>query len=104
MLQIGIHDGDEGRTGREDAFDAGAGQTAPADPPQATHPRVFFREFLYGSGRAVGRIVIDKDHLPGDAGKHRIQFSGQGGDIVPFLEGWDNHGKFRGNGRCRPVS
>ena len=40
MLQIGIHHRDEGRAGRQHAFDAGAREAAASDAAEAAHARI----------------------------------------------------------------
>ena len=101
MLQVGIHHGDEGRAGRQDAFDAGAGQAAAADTAQAAHARIDCGDRLGGFGRAVGRIVVDEDRFPGDAVKRRVEPAHQFGHIVPLLEGRKDNGQLDPGTRLR---
>ena len=64
MLQIGVHDGDEGCGRGEHALDAGGREAAPADALQAAHARIALRHGAHRFGGAVARIVVDEDRLP----------------------------------------
>ena len=67
VLQVAVDDRDERRRGRQHAFDAGRAQPPSSDAPDAADARVALAERADVLGGAVGRIVIDKHDLPGDA-------------------------------------
>ncbi len=52
----------------EHPLDAGGGQAAPPDPPDATEPRIGRRDLADTGGGAVRAVVIDEDGFPGDPG------------------------------------
>jgi hypothetical protein len=64
VLEVAIHDRDVWRCTRQNAFDTGRGQTAPANALQASHIRVMTCERAHRIGGAVRRIVTDKYHFP----------------------------------------
>ncbi len=86
MLHVGIHHRDKACRRRQNAFDAGAGQSAPGYSTYATYARIAGRDFLRKRRCPVGRIIVDKDHLPRHAGKGRFDPIDQHRNIVAFLE------------------
>ena len=101
VLQIAVHDGDVFRLAGEDALQAGAGQAAPPDPAHAADAGIGRGDMLGHLGGAVGRIVVDDDELPVDAGKRGPQHVGQTRDVLPLVEG-RNHDAELGC-RARPF-
>jgi hypothetical protein len=100
VLQVGVEDRDERCRGCEHPLDAGRGQTAPADAPQATDPPVTGREFANPIGRVVGTVVVDEHDLPRQAGEGAVEPLDEAGHVVPLIEGGDDDGKIRrGSGR-----
>ena len=98
MLQIGVHDGDIRRGASQHAFDAGSGKTAPADPLQTAHPGITPREVSDVLGRAVTRVVIDKDHLPfgiREGCRHQGQ---QWLDVLALVQCRDNDAQYGRDG------
>ena len=93
VLQVGIHHGRIGRARCQNTFDAGAGESAPADPADAADAAVPPRQTAHHLRGPVGRIVIDEDHLPGDAGERCLQLVKQLGDVVALVEGGDDNRK-----------
>ena len=91
VLQVPVHDGDEGRGAGHGALDHRAGQAASAHPVQALDPRVLDGDGLDLGRGAVGRVVVDEDDFPDDVGQHRLQLGDQLGDIGPLVEGGDHH-------------
>ena len=73
VLQVAVDHRDELGARRQPAFDHRARQTNAIDPPDAADARVGFREPEGDIGRAVGRIVVDDDHLPGQTRESRLQ-------------------------------
>jgi hypothetical protein len=47
--------------------------------------------FVYQVGGSVGRVIVDKDHLPSDMCEARIQPMNQFTHIVSFIEGRYNN-------------
>ena len=95
MLQVGVDHRGAGRAGGQDALDAGAGQAAPPDPPDAADPAILPRQLAHDLPGAVGGIVVDEDDFPGDAGERRLQPPVQLGDVVALVEGGDDDRKLR---------
>ena len=95
VLQVGIDDRRVRRARRQNALDAGAGETAPPDPADAAHAAVLARQRPQHLPGAVGRIVVDKDRLERDAGQRLFQPPKQRDDIVPLVEGRDHDRKLR---------
>ncbi len=82
MLQVRVHDGDDGRSAREHALDAGARKTSPAYAMHATNAAVRPAERPRCLRRQVRRIIVDQDHFPLDAGKGVMQPPHDFGDVV----------------------
>ena len=93
MLQVGIDDGDIGCAAGENSFDAGGGKAAPADALETTHARVLFSEGADSLGRAVGRIVIDKDDFPRRSSERDCDPAYQFVDVVVLVESRHDNGK-----------
>jgi hypothetical protein len=93
VLKIRIHHSHDGRTRRQHALYAGAGKTAASDPAQTAHARVVKRKLLRPLGRAVRRVVVDKDGFPVDARECNIETPDLFGDVVAFLERRENDRK-----------
>ncbi len=66
VLEVGVDDCSTWRARSQNALDAGAGETAPPDPPDTAHPAILTREFAQHLPGAVGRIVVDKDGFERD--------------------------------------
>jgi len=95
MLQIRVdHRKVRGR-GREHPLDARRRQTAASDPRQASDAAVRRRMPAHGLSGAVGRVVIDEQHLPATLPKTQNQASDQLGDIVLFVECRHDYRQFR---------
>ena len=95
MLQVGVDHRGAGRAGGQNALDAGAGQAAPPDPPDAADAGILPRQAAHHVPGAVGGIVVDEDDFPGDAGERRLQPPEQRGDVVALVEGGDDDRKLR---------
>ena len=95
MLHIGIHDGDIRRGSCQGPFDAGRREAPPPDALKATHSPVAPADLADPLCRAVGRVVVDENHLPAHRLEHRIQQLDERLDIVPLVEGRNDHGQFR---------
>ena len=54
VLEVGIHDGEEGGRGGEHAFDAGRGEAAAADAMEDVEVVLGAAEALDGGGGAIG--------------------------------------------------
>ena len=76
MLQIGVDHRGTGRARGQDALDAGAGQAAPADPPDTADAGIRPRQAPHHLPGPVGGIVVDEDDFPGDAGERRPPAAG----------------------------
>src|SRR6202162_609379 len=103
MLQVGIDDGGARRARGKDALDAGAGQAASPDPPDATDPGIVARQRPHHLPGPVRRIVIDKDDFEGDARERGLQPPKQRGDVVALVKGWDDDRKLRQTSGLRRV-
>ena len=86
MLEVGVDDGDIGRGRSEHRFGAGGGQTTAAKPLHAAHTAITPGQFAHAVGRSVGRIVVDKNHLPAEPLKRGGEPRHQRLDIVTFIE------------------
>ena len=95
VLQVAVDDRDERRRGRQHAFDAGRAQPPSSDAPDAADARVALAERADVLGGAVGRIVIDKHDLPGDAAQGAVEAADQEIDIVAFVESGHDNAQFR---------
>jgi hypothetical protein len=65
VLQVGIDNGHVGCGAGEDAFYRCAGQATSPDTVQTPDPGQPLRQLSHSRCSAVGRVVIDEDHLPG---------------------------------------
>jgi hypothetical protein len=101
VLQVGVHDRNQLGRGREHALDARGREASAPDPLQAAHAVVAPSERAKQVGGAVGRIVVDEHHLPGDAWQRTIEPPHQFGDVLPLVEGWHDDREF-GTG-CRRL-
>ncbi len=101
MLQVGVDHGDIRRARRQNALDAGAGQSAAPDPPDTAHPAIVPRQRADHVPGAVGRIVVDEDDFPGHARERRLQPPVQLGDVVALVEGGNDDRKLRRNSALR---
>ena len=101
VLQVGVDHGGAGRAGGQNALDAGAGQAAPPDPPDAADAGILPRQAAHHVPGAVGGIVVDEDDFPGHAGERGLQPPEQRGDVVALVEGGDDDRKLR---RSRPPA
>jgi hypothetical protein len=90
MLKIGVHHSNKRCSAGQHALDAGARQAAPADTPQAAHPRKPPRKCLETLGCAIRRVVVDKNHLEGDALQRPLESAQQFLDVVDLVEGRDH--------------
>ena len=96
VLHIRVDHRDEGGVAGQHAFDAGRGKAAAADPLDAAHPRVL-GEASDRIGGAIGRIVVDEDHFPGNALERLFQGRDHRRHVGALVEGWDNDGQFAGH-------
>ena len=74
--------------------------TAPARPTRLTRrmqrsARIARRQGIGDVGGAVGRIVVDDDHFPGQAGERRLQPLEKHGNVGRFAVGRHDHGEGR---------
>ena len=90
MLQIAVDHRDEIGARRQPALDHGAGQTEAVDAPQAAQARIVGGDGEGDVGGAVGRIVVDDDHLPGQSGERRLQPFEQHRHVDRFAIGRDD--------------
>ena len=90
VLQVGVHHGEVGRIARQHALDAGPGKPAPAVAQEAAHAGIAAAKLAHGLGGAVGRVVVDEDRLPGDAGERAIELLDEPGDVLALVEGRDD--------------
>ena len=104
MLQVAVDHRRAGRAGGQHAFDAGAGQAAAADPPDAAHARIALRQRAHHVGGAVRRVVIDEDDLPGDAGQRNAEALHQHLDIAALVEGGNDDGQLQRSPRLQELS
>src|SRR6266446_4934582 len=73
VLKVTIHDRDIWRCTRQNAFNAGRSQTAPADTLDAAYVRMAPRKRAHSVGGAVRGIVVDKHHFPSYPSEHLPQ-------------------------------
>ena len=95
VLVVGVDDGEERCRRGEHAFEAGRRQAAPADALDAAHPRVGLGHGAQRDAGVVGRVVVDEDELPVDAGQGLGDGLLQGGDVAGLVEGRDDDGELR---------
>ena len=86
MLQVAIHHRQVGSTGGEHAFDAGTGQTVPADAAQAANVRARDGRIPHCVRHAIGGIVVDEDHFPADRLKRLLQQAEHRLDTRAFIQ------------------
>jgi hypothetical protein len=103
MLQVGVDHGGIRRARRQDALDAGAGQAAPPDPPDAADAGIVPRQRADHVPGTVGGIVVDENHFPDSTRKRRLQPPIQRGDVVALVEGGDDDRKLKRNSALRRV-
>ena len=101
MLQVGVDDRGKGRARCQNALDAGAGQAAPTDPPDAADAGILPRQAAHDIPGAVGGIVVDEDDFKGTAGERGLQPPKQRDDVVALVEGGDDDRKL---GQRRPPA
>ena len=95
VLQIAVDHRDEVGARRQPALDDRARQADAIDAPDAAQPRIARRQRKGDVGRAVGRIVVDDDHFPGQAGECRLQPLEKHGNVGRFAIGRHDHGEGR---------
>jgi hypothetical protein len=103
VLQVGIDDRGARRARCQNAFDTGPGQAAPVDPPDTADAGIAARQISHHIPGAIGRIIINEDDFPGDAGQRGLQLPQQRGDVVAFVEGGDDDRKLRQTGGLRRI-
>jgi len=86
MLQVGVHHRRIGRAGGENPLDAGPRQAAPPDAADTANAGVGVRDLAHGSPGAIGRIVVNEHHFPGDARERSLELAVELGDIVALIE------------------
>ena len=86
VLQVGIHDGEVRRLGRQHSLDAGPGQSAPAQPADATDMRVLRADLPRLRRGIVWKIVVDENDLPADVDKRAVEALDQDRDVGAFIE------------------
>jgi len=69
VLEIGVHDANQRRLAGKHAFETGTRQSAPADAAQTAYARIPRADVLDDAPRAIRGVVVDEDHLPGNAAK-----------------------------------
>ena len=87
MLKIAVDHRDEIGARSEPALDHRAGEAEPIDAAEAAQARIAPRDRVGDVGGAVGRIVVDDDHLPRQAGERRLQPLEQDRNIGRFAIG-----------------
>ena len=101
MLQVGVHHGDVARLAGEHALDAGAGKAAPPDAADAAHAPVRLADRARGRRGAVGRVVVDENDLPVDAGERARELLHQQRNVVALLERRNDDAQLRAPGASR---
>ncbi len=91
MLKIAVDDRDIFGAGRENALDHRAGEAQPIDPPDASHPGILGGQGEGDVGGAVGRIVVDDDHLPRVVAQNGLQPLKQLRNVRRFAIGRHDH-------------
>ena len=82
VLKIAVHDSNIRRSARQDAFDTGGREAAAAQPLHTAEITLEPRQRAHDIGGSVGRVVIDKDRFPADAGERAGEALDQRCDIV----------------------
>ena len=91
MLKVAIQDRDKGGVRRKNAFHDGRRQTSSADAADAAHSRVAQSETSSLVGGSVRAIIVDEDHLPGEADQGLRQPRHHHGNVSPLVvAGYDD--------------
>ena len=101
VLEVAVDDGDVVGAGGEPALDHGAGEAGAVDAAQAAHPRIVTGDGEGDVVGAVGGIVVDDDHFPGQAVERRHQPLEQPRHVGGFAVGRHDDGKRRAGRRRR---
>lgn len=99
VLQVGVHHRDARRARRQNALDAGARKSAPADATDAARAGIPLRQFLHRLPGAVGRVIVDEDDLPRDTLEGFGQSFEQHGNVVALVECRHDDGELTGTRR-----
>ena len=84
------------------ALDAGGGRPAAADAPDAADVFAAFADLMHDFAGAVGRVVVDENCFPMNAGQSSIETVGEERDVLGFVECRDDHGQlWRNTGNDR---
>ncbi len=65
-------------------------ETAPAEPLQAADIALLPRQRAHHFGGPVGRIVVDENDLPGNAGEHPVEALDNDRNVVALVERRDD--------------
>ncbi len=95
VLQVAIHDRDDGGRRGEHALDAGAGKAAAANAANAADARVGFAKCPHLIDGAVAAIVIDENDFPIHSGERRRQGPNEGNDVSGFPVGRHDDAELR---------
>ena len=91
VLQVAIDHSDDRCRGGQGPFDAGPSQSPAIDASQAAEPGVPRTDVPRPTPGAVGGVVVDDDHLPGDVAQHDRQPVEQDREVVAFVERRHDH-------------
>ena len=95
VLQVAVDHRDEIGARRQPALDHRARQAEAIDAPDAAQARIARRQRIGDVGGAVGRIVVDDDHFPRQAGERRLEPLEQDGNVGRLAVGRHDHGEGR---------
>src|SRR5215471_13952863 len=103
VLKIAVHHGNIRRRRGEHSLDASSGEPATADPLQTSDSRVRARNRADTLGRAVPRVIVDKDRFPRNFAQCRHQQAHQRFDVISLIEGWNDYGQNGSSDRWHAV-
>ena len=95
VLQVAVDHRDQFGARRQPALDDRAREADAIDAPDAARARIARRQGIGDVGGAVGRIVVDDDHFPGQARERRLEPFEKDGNVGRFAIGRHDHGEGR---------
>jgi predicted TIM-barrel enzyme len=103
VLEVCVHDAQNGCVGVLPAIEDRSGQAPLAFAHQQAHARVIERNAGYDSGGAIGAVVVDDQNLVGnfEGIEHRAHVAKKAADVLCFAKGGNHQRQLFQRAVCR---